>query len=72
MGSRDQLNHPKTGGYSRLSLVLAITALPKLTAVKQSDSSAQSTPKRQTLGLRRRMYHRGTGILTGFPFDHYG
>jgi hypothetical protein len=28
-GSRDQLNLPKTGGYSHFRLVLAITALPR-------------------------------------------
>jgi hypothetical protein len=70
MGSRAQLNHPKTGGYSRFSLVLTITVLPRLNTVKQSDNYAQSTQKRQTLGLRRRVYHRSTGILTGFPFGH--
>ena len=57
-----------TGGYSRLRLVLAITALPRLRTVKRGGSPARPTPRRQALGLRRRRYLRGTGILTGFPF----
>lgn len=39
--------------------------------VKQGDNPAQPTLKRQMLGLRRRVYLRGTGILTGFPFGRY-
>ena len=30
IGSRNQLNHPKTGGYSPLRPVLTITVLPGL------------------------------------------
>ena len=35
--------------------------------VKQGDSLAQPTLKRQTSSLRHRTYLYGTGILTGFP-----
>jgi hypothetical protein len=40
--------------------------------VKQGDNLAQPTSKRQTLSLRYRVYLRGSGILTGFPFDMVG
>ncbi len=40
--------------------------------VKQGDGLAQPTPKRQTLSLRHRVYLRGAGILTRFPFGQIG
>ena len=37
-GSRNQLNHPKTDGYSRFRLVLAITALPRLIRLNKATT----------------------------------
>ena len=69
MGSRDRLNPPKNGRLFPILLGSRHYGTPQAYTVKQGDNLAQPTPKRQVLGLRHRMYLRGTGILTGFPFD---
>jgi hypothetical protein len=38
IGSRAQLNLPKTGGYSRFRLVLAITALPRFIRLNKATT----------------------------------
>ena len=38
IGSRAQLNLPKTGGYSRFRLVLAITALPRFIRLNKATA----------------------------------
>ncbi len=68
MGSRDRLNRPKNGRLFPLSPGSRHCGTPQAYTVKQSDNLAQPTQKRQGLSLRRRVYPRGTGILTGFPF----
>ena len=72
MGSRDRLNHPKNGWLFPLLLDSRHYGTPQAYTVKQGDDLAQPTQKRQMLGLRYRVYHCGTGILTGFPFDLLG
>ncbi len=43
---------------------------PHVYTLKQGDSPARLSPKRLEKGSRCRMYLRGTGILTCFPFEH--
>ena len=72
MGSRDQLNHPKNGWLFPLSLGSRHYGTPQAYTVKQGDSLAQLTQKRQMLSLRCRVYLCGAGILTCFPFGMVG
>ena len=66
-GSRNRLNHPKTGGYSPLHPDLTITVLPGfegLNGVTAPLSLSQSV----VVDSRCRTYLHGIGILTDFPF----
>ena len=72
MGPEDQLNPPKNGRLFPLSPGSRHYGTPQAYTVKQGDSRAQPTSKRQMLSLRCRVYLRGAGILTGFPFGIIG
>ena len=66
-GSKNQLN----SAYAELFLHSPTSPHYK-TLLASAFNLRQPIQKRQKLTLRRRAYLHGTGILTRFPFEHFG
>ena len=67
MDSKNQLNHPKTGGYSPLHSILTITVLLEF-KVLNGVTAPLSLSLSVIVDSRCRTYLHGIGILTDFPF----
>ena len=68
--SRAQPNHPQGMAIQAFTMVLAITALPRLQPLNRTKIPLSLPRSVRSPTQRHRKYLDRTGILTCYPFDH--